>query len=200
MLKKLLFIIVAGGFFLYCAPKTEKFQEGDIVFQSTQSRQSKAIELATHSRFSHVGMIIENDGKLVVAEAVQPVKFTSIENWITQGGGKFTQSRIKNADKILTENVKMKMRNLANSYAGKNYDLYFEWSDDKLYCSELVWKIYKNAAGIEVGKIRKFKEYDFTHPVVKQQLKERFGNNIPMEENIVSPEDIYKSDLLVEVK
>ena len=32
----------------------------------------------------------------------------------------------------------------------KDYDLYFEWSDDKIYCSELVWKIYKNGADIEL--------------------------------------------------
>lgn len=182
------------------APKEEKFKEGDILFQSTHSRQSVAVELATHSRFSHVGMLIEKDGKLMVAEAVQPVKFTSIENWIAQGKeGKYTQCRLKNADKVLTAEVKQKMRKMANANAGKNYDLYFEWTDDKMYCSELVWKIYKQAAGVEVGKIRKFKEYDFSHPKVKEQLKERYGNNIPSEENVVAPEDIFLSDKLVKV-
>ncbi|MGZ5303992.1 MAG: YiiX/YebB-like N1pC/P60 family cysteine hydrolase, partial [Bacteroidia bacterium] len=112
---------------------------------------------------------------------------------------KYTQCRLKNADKVLTAEVKQKMRKLAKANIGKDYDLYFEWSDEKMYCSELVWKIYKEAAGIEIGNIRKFKEYDFSHPEVKKQLKERYGNNIPSEEKIVSPEDIYKSDKLVKV-
>jgi uncharacterized protein YycO len=200
MLKKILFIAITGGFFIHAAPKGETFKEGDILFQSTTSRQAKAIELATHSRFSHVGILIEKDGKLMVAEAVQPVQFTPIDNWIAQGDNAYTQCRIKNSDQILTPGIKQKMRKLTKSYAGKNYDLYFEWSDDKMYCSELVWKIYRNAAGLEVGKTRKFKDYDFTSALVKQQLKERFGDELPMEEKIISPEDIYKSELLEEVK
>ncbi|MGZ5243136.1 MAG: YiiX family permuted papain-like enzyme [Bacteroidia bacterium] len=200
MLRKILFIAIAGGFFIHAAPKQSNFKEGDILFQSSESRQSKAIELATHSQFSHVAMLVEKDGKLVVVEALQPVKYTPIETWISQGkNSKYTQCRLKNADKVLTAEVKQKMRKLAKANIGKDYDLYFEWSDEKMYCSELVWKIYKEAAGIEIGNIRKFKEYDFSHPEVKKQLKERYGNNIPSEEKIVSPEDIYKSDKLVKV-
>lgn len=200
MFRILLFIIVAAGFFILAAPIQNNFKVGDILFQSSESRQSKAIELATHSKFSHVAMIVEKDGKLVVVEALQPVKYTPIEDWIKQGKeSKFTQCRLKDADKVLTTEVKQKMRKLAKANVGKNYDLYFEWSDEKMYCSELVWKIYKEAAGVEVGKIRKFKEYDFSHPEVKKQLKERYGNNIPSEEKIVSPEDIFNSDKLVKV-
>ena len=33
------------------------FQNGDIIFQSLRSGQSDAIQLATHSRYSHCGII-----------------------------------------------------------------------------------------------------------------------------------------------
>ena len=42
------------------------------------------------------------------------------------------------------------MKNEGEKFKGKNYDLTFEWSDDKIYCSELIWKIYKRSTGIEI--------------------------------------------------
>src|SRR5437867_163185 len=33
----------------------------------------------------------------------------------------------------------------AGSMGSPPYDLTFEWSDDKIYCSELVWKVYERA-------------------------------------------------------
>ena len=58
------------------------FREGDIVFQTSGSGQSLAIQLATHSPYSHCGILIEKNGQLLVFEAVQPVKFTPIDQWI----------------------------------------------------------------------------------------------------------------------
>ena len=40
------------------------------------------------------------------------------------------------------------MKTIGRKYLGRDYDLRFEWSDDKIYCSELVWKIYKEAFNI----------------------------------------------------
>ena len=81
-------------------------------------------------------------------------------------------------------------------YLNKNYDIYFEWTDDKIYCSELVWKIYKEAANIEIGELEKLSDFDLTNNIVRDILKERYGNNIPMDEVVISPESIYNSDLL----
>ena len=43
------------------------------------------------------------------------------------------------------------MRQVGESFRGRPYDLTFEWSDERIYCSELVWKIYERALGIEIG-------------------------------------------------
>jgi uncharacterized protein YycO len=40
---------------------------------------------------------------------------------------------------------------------GKKYDIYFGWDDQRIYCSELVWKIYKRGANIEIGKLQRLK-------------------------------------------
>jgi len=59
-----------------------ELQTGDIIFQSSKSGQSLAVQLATHSRYSHVGMIIKHEGSLQVIEAVQPVMITPLKQWI----------------------------------------------------------------------------------------------------------------------
>ncbi len=59
------------------------FKTGDIIYQSSDYQQSKAIKLATHSKYSHVGLIIVNDKKeTMVLEAVQPVQMIPIKAWI----------------------------------------------------------------------------------------------------------------------
>ena len=81
-------------------------------------------------------------------------------------------------------------------YLGKDYDIYFGWGDDKIYCSELVWKIYKDVTGLVVGELHKLKDFDLSSKEVKKIMKERYGSNIPYEEHVVSPSNIYDSDLL----
>jgi len=82
---------------------------------------------------------------------------------------------------------------------GKNYDLYFEWSDSRIYCSELVWKIYKYGAGVEIGKLEKLSDFDLTHKAVKQKIKERYGDKVPKDEIVISPASMYNSDKLVTI-
>lgn len=89
-----------------------------------------------------------------------------------------------------------KLYEAGKKYQGKSYDLYFEWSDDKIYCSELVWKIYKDALGIEIGKLTYLIDFDLTSNEVKKKLSERYGNKIPEDELVISPDNMYKSELL----
>ncbi len=178
-----------------------EIKNGDIIFQSSNSKQCKAVKLATKSDYTHCGIIYEEKGNLFVYEAVQPVKITPLKNWINNGQNKhYVIKRLKNADKILTTEVIAKMKKYGSQFKGKNYDIYFSWSDENLYCSELVWKIYKEGAGIEVGKLAKLKDFDLTSQEVKQIMKERYGNNIPFDETVISPSNIYESDLLMTVK
>lgn len=92
------------------------------------------------------------------------------------------------------------MKQIGDQFNGKNYDLTFEWSDDKIYCSELIWKIYQRATGIEIGKIEKLSDFDLTNTAVKQKMKERYGDKIPMDEIVISPAAIFDSELLTTIK
>ncbi|MCD0464766.1 YiiX family permuted papain-like enzyme [Flavobacterium sp. ENC] len=176
-----------------------KYKDGDIIFQTSESKQCEAVRIATNSKFSHCGIIYDINGKWFVFEAIQPVKLTPLEDWIKHGkDSKYVVKRLKN-DSVLKPEVLQKMKQYSQQFDGKEYDAYFEWTDNRIYCSELVWKIYKNAAGIELSKLRELKDFNLADPRVGKILKERYGNNIPLEEKVVAPSDLADSKLLITI-
>jgi len=175
-------------------------RDGDIIFQSSQSDQCKAVQLATKSIYSHCGIIFKEGNEYFVWEAVQPVRRTPLKTWIKHGEkDHFVVKRLQNYDEIINDNIILKMKSVGKSFMGKDYDLTFDWTDDRIYCSELVWKIYDRALGIEVGKLQQLKEFDLTHPLVKEKLKERYGKNIPLDGLVVSPAAIFDNTELVTI-
>jgi len=179
----------------------DEIKNGDLIFQTSLSGQSKAIQLATKSKYSHCGLIFKDGNEFYVFEAVHPVKRTPLDKWIARGkDGKYVIKRLKNADQVLNSATLTKMKQVGDQFNGKNYDLTFEWSDDKIYCSELIWKIYQRATGIEIGKLEKLSDFDLTNEAVKQKMKERYGDKIPTNEIVISPVAIFDSELLTTIK
>ncbi|MEE2828503.1 MAG: YiiX/YebB-like N1pC/P60 family cysteine hydrolase, partial [Myxococcota bacterium] len=74
---------------------------------------------------------------------------------------------------------------------GRDYDGIFGWSDDRIYCSELVWKLYDRAAGLQLGKLTRLGDFNLEHPVVKKKLRERYGSRVPLDEIAISPGTIF---------
>lgn len=181
--------------------KPELLREGDILFQSSEYGQGKAIMLATHSKLTHCGILIKENGKWCVLEAIGPVKITPLETWTMYTDDEtYKTFRLKNSDSLLTQNKIAQIKSIGKSYLGKDYDIYFEWSDEKMYCSELVWKVYKKALNIEVGKLQKLKEFDFSSEEVKTIMKDRKKLNSLMEETVISPQAISECELLTEIR
>ena len=81
---------------------------------------------------------------------------------------------------------------------GKNYDKYFNWSDNELYCSELVWKIYKKAVKIELGKLKKISDLNLNKEVI-DQLNIRYKGKVPYNELLITPAQIFNSDKLITI-
>lgn len=114
---------------------TTLFEDGDIIFQSSMSGKSYAIQLATGSKYSHCGMIFKENGKYFVYEAVQPVKKTPLSTWITHGDDNhYVVKRLKEKDSVLTAEKMKSLKYEILTFMGKNYDLTFEWSDQRIYC------------------------------------------------------------------
>ncbi|MCP4439070.1 MAG: YiiX family permuted papain-like enzyme [Aureispira sp.] len=176
----------------------KEFQSGDIIFHTSKSSQSLAIQKATKSKYSHMGIIYQKkDKSFHVFEAVQPVKITPLEEWINRGENKhFVTKRLKNSEEFLTKKKLLLMKETGEKHLGKDYDLLFGWSDRKMYCSELVWKIYKESLGIELGQLQQLKEFDLSDAIVQAKMKKRYGKNIPLEELVISPERIFNAKQL----
>lgn len=177
-----------------------KLKSGDIIFITSLGGQGKAIQLATHSRYTHVGIIMVEKGIPYVYHAVEPVMKSTVKEFMAfSSDGKYVVKRLKDRS-ILADSTVKKMDKMAASLVDKHYDLYFNWSDDDWYCSEYVWKIYKRNCNLALGSPKQMKEYDLSAPEVQYIMKRRYGDKIPYNELMVSPEEILKSPLLEEVK
>jgi len=190
--------------FLFCCSYScgtgYELRDGDIIFHTSRSAQSEAIQKATNSPYSHMGIVYVREGRALVFEAVEPVKSTPLDEWIARGiGGKYVVKRLRNADRLLTADALARMKAVGERFRGRHYDLYFEWTDERMYCSELVWKIYQRALGIEIGELQRMGEFDLTDRLVRAQVEERWGDTPPPDEIVISPEAVFSSDLLVTV-
>lgn len=177
------------------------YHEGDVIFQASQSRQCTAVKAATHSDISHCGMLFKEADTWYVLEAVEPVSIVSLSQFINRGEGAHYQiKRLKKEFNTLTPTQIQAMKDLGKSWINRHYDIYFNWDYGNLYCSELVWKLYHDAAGIEVCAMKHLKDYDLSDALVKQIMQERYGANIPWEEPMVAPSDISASDKMTLVE
>jgi hypothetical protein len=176
-----------------CAPSGGyEPRNGDVIFHTSRSAQSLAIQLATKSPYSHMGIVYVRDGEPFVLEAVQPVKLTPLAAWTERGeNGHFVVKRLRDANTHLTSQALQKMYAVGEQLVGKDYDPYFEWSDDRIYCSELVWKVFERGAGIQVGERQTIADFDLSHPAVQAKVRERYGDRIPLDEVVVSPAAIF---------
>ncbi len=171
----LLAVVALLAFTLFKASPTE-WKEGDVIFQISKSSQSPYIQFATLSPWSHCGIVIEKNGEFYVLEASNVVKLTPIDEWINRG--KYGIYRVKT---IIDDPIKIKY----SKYLGKPYDLQFKFDNDKWYCSELVYVIYKEQFEIELGKPKQIKEYNLSG--LKKIMKKRGMNE---NQCVIAPSDI----------
>ncbi|WP_202983843.1 YiiX/YebB-like N1pC/P60 family cysteine hydrolase [Gilliamella sp. ESL0254] len=139
-----------------------KPQDSDIIFQSSQSRKSLAVEQATNSPYSHMGIIFIKNGKPYVIEAANKVIYTPLNSWIARGKNKkYIIKRFKNHD--LSNNEIAKLKQVTSSFEGKPYDIWFGWDNNYIYCSELIWKIYDKALKLKIGQLQTIKDFNLHH-------------------------------------
>jgi len=194
ILTTLLFVLL-----LSCQNFAQKFKDGDIIFQTSPSQQSAAIEEATKSPYSHCGIIFCENGVPYVYEAIQPVGKRLLTDWIESGVNemyvvkRFKDSTVLGATEILL------LKNYAVSQFGKNYDGVFNWSDKEMYCSELVYKCYWNACHIKLAKTLPLRDFNIDGPIVRKVMNQRYGNEIPYDEPMISPEQLFNSPQLITI-
>ena len=157
-------------------------QEGDIVFIESQSSQSPYIKVGTMSKWTHCGVIVNTPEGMKVLEASKTVRLTPVPKFI--GPAKNDNWCIKRPRQKLTKPINY------HKYLGQPYDLEFKFDNGRMYCSELVWLVYKDQE-VELCKPRKVSNFMMTRiPKVKKLMNKR---NISMNQDAVAPVDIYKA-------
>ena len=193
---------IFGLFGMFVEPE---LKSGDIVFQESQSRQSKAIREGTNSPITHMGIIYMRKGKPYVFEAVSPhskprpyrVGLTPYASWVKRGKGqRVWVKRLSKKVNALSKKTLKKMQKVGRKYEGKRYDGLFQWDDRKIYCSELVFDIYQKALGISLGKVQRVRDLNLKPKSVKKLIKARLGKRLNLNEKIITPVSIFNDTRL----
>lgn len=181
---KWMFILISMLLFASCNNSIDdtNLREGDIVFIESQSSQSPYIKVGTMSKWTHCGVVVDTPQGLKVLEASKNVRLTPFVDFI--GAAKNDNWCVKRPKQTPSAPIPYR------KYLGQAYDLEFKFDNGKMYCSELVWLVYKDQ-GIELCKPRKVSSFVLTRiPKVKKLMNKR---NISMDQYAVAPVDLYKA-------
>ncbi len=168
---------------------------GDLIFQSLpHGPLTDAIEGATKSPFSHVGIVTRVDDRWMVLEAVGPVVRTGLDEYLRRGrGGGFAVYRFASRyddklDAVIAAGAKQ---------LGKPYDFHYDFDDANLYCSELIYKAFQSVTGEELGTVRKLGDLDWRP--YEQLIRTIELGGLPLERRMITPRDLSEAKQLKEV-
>lgn len=94
------------------------------------------IEAQTGSPYSHIGVVIIKKGIPFVAQAWGKVQLTPLKDFLSQGVGNHLIIRTRQS----IDNRQL-LHDFKQTFEGLPYDRDFRWSDEAIYCSELVYKL-----------------------------------------------------------
>jgi uncharacterized protein YycO len=164
------------------------FRDGDVVFQKIPGETGDRIAAITASPVTHCGIVIVENDEVKIIDAADVVKSSPVKEWISNGvEKKFALARNESipadkADNIIKEAEKMK---------GKPYDFQYEWDEEKVYCSELVYKSYERGAGIKLCGFKKLGELEYRGH--EEFIKTLMDGQLPLDRQMITPADIYTS-------
>lgn len=164
----------------------------DLVFQDLDCGERCAlIRRITGSRYTHVGIVLEEDGRRVVWEALGPVAPIALEEWVSRGiDGAIAVYRPKPSLVMPLDRLDVAVRSLA----GRPYDGAFQWDDETIYCSELVAKAYRRMAGRDV-----FEPRTVELGLDAARATALSGGRFTRTTRVVSPADLVRSGVFVRV-
>jgi uncharacterized protein YycO len=170
------------------------FRTGDIIFQTITEEHNLALPNDTNLIYNHLGIVHVTASGYTVLAAEDRVKYTSLRHWINKGvDSNYIVKRLINADSLFTSERINTFHKEGQKNIVKDYDKKNEWSDDKIYCSELVWKVYKRAFNIEIGKLEYRKNIYANSTEDNKDLEEI------NQEKFITPTSILNSDKLITI-
>jgi hypothetical protein len=165
-------------------------REGDILFQSLPKHDLVvAIEGITKSPYSHCGVVTVRGNRFFVVEGIGPVKETPVRSFVRRGRGRTIDVyRLKPPYRDRIPEFIEAMR----AYAGRPYDFRYRMDDEKIYCSELIYKAFKKIYGEELGKPRKLGDMNWKPHV--ETIRKYEGGSVPHDRQIISPRAVSEAE------
>lgn len=168
------------------------FEVGDVILLDLDCYSCQKIEDETFGPYSHSGLVLEVDGKKVVAQSLSSVHHVAIKAFLGFSNKPALHLRptniTKNQQRILNETYRDK-------YFGQLFDHDFLWDDETYYCSEFIYKILNEANilnDLAPWPMNFSRNYDF--------WKTYFHNEPPQGELGISPNDFFRSSDFYQVK
>jgi hypothetical protein len=170
-------------------------QEGDIIFQSLPHVDLvDAIEGITGSPYSHCGVVAKENGTWLVIESIFDVHETPLASWARRGRwGRFAVYRLKPEYR---SHIPEFIEEL-HAFLGLPYDYRYRMDDESIYCSELVWKAWKNATGEELGTLVKLG--DMNWKPFEQTIRKYEDGPPPLDRGIISPRRLSEAKQIEKV-
>lgn len=188
-------LIVGIGFWTYRQYLAYSPRDGDLVFQSLPRNQLvDAIEGATQSPYSHCGIVVRTADGWVVLEALGKVRTTPLFKWVRRGRhSKFYVYRVEG----LTSEETSAFISSAKSHMGKPYDAHYDMDDETIYCSELIWKAYRQAMGKELGQLVSLG--DLNWEPFESCIRRIEGDSPPLDRKMITPVAITRDQSVVKI-
>lgn len=178
---------------------TYKPQVGDVLVQAITpcGRLLSTVKGVTTSQWCHCGVVTRKNGGWAVCEAVgDGVRHTPLIIFLLRGDEiDFAAYRLTGESQAYAN----QMAECCEAYVGRPYDIQYELDDEKIYCSELVYKAYRDAAdGGDLAAVQCFGDLNW------RQFKDNIahfhgGDDLPLDREVVTPVALTRSPRLEKI-
>ena len=167
-------------------------REGDILFQSLpRSRLVDAIEGVSESPFSHCGIATKQDGQWVVYEALGNVGATPLKEFIFRGRDRgFAVYRFESDHQ---EFIPATLEH-AKTYFGRPYDTRYRMDDERIYCTELIYKAYRESSGQELGELVRLGDLNWRP--FEDTIEHFESGPVPLDREMITPKGMAEAHQL----
>lgn len=169
-------------------------EKGDVYFQSLPPTPlSATIEGATRSPYSHCGILNKKDGEWVIHEAIGPVRVTKLKDWIQQGeGGQFDVFRLRDQYRSRIDDL----LRATERYMGRPYDILYDFDDETIYCSELIFKSFKEVFDEDLGVVVTLGDLDWKP---YESFIRSIDPSLPLSRKMITPKHLSEAVQLEQV-
>lgn len=164
--------------------KMAAIREGDILFQTLFGQLCRVIEGVTESEYSHCGIVVKSEGGgLAVLEAIGGgVRETPLYDWVARGrDALFAVYRLKKEKRAHI----LLMIEACRVFMDRPYDTRYMMDDERIYCSELVYKGYNIATGERLGKLVALGSLNWEP--YRADIEELEGGRVPLDRLMITP-------------